>query len=297
MDGIIFGLSALCAILGGCIVFLSVKLILIRREIKNICAQFSQKLETDTNTLISVSPFDPCLISLANSINVQLRALRRERRRLSHGDRELKAAIADISHDLRTPLTAVCGYLELLEKCESEADFRRYTAVVRERAQTLKELTEELFSYAVAVSPQNYDKTQKVCLNSVLEESIAAVYAQLTARGIVPNIKITQNKITIESNRAALLRIFENILSNAVKYSDGDLDIELANNGEIIFSNTARGMNEIQAGRLFDRFFTLKNADRSTGLGLSIAKVLTGQLGGKIFSRYLNGRLYIHVIF
>ena len=77
----------------------------------------------------------------------------------------------------------------------------------------------------------------------------------------------------------------------------GDLDIELASNGEIIFSNTARGMNEIQAGRLFDRFFTLKNADRSTGLGLSIAKVLTGQLGGKIFSRYLSGRLYIHVIF
>ncbi len=98
-------------------------------------------------------------------------------------------------------------------------------------------------------------------------------------------------------SRTALLRIFENVLSNAVKYSDGDLKIVLKDSGEIIFSNNAGAMNAVVVGKLFDRFFTLQDGAKSTGLGLSIAKILTEQCGGKIYADYDKNILSIHIVF
>ena len=99
-------------------------------------------------------------------------------------------------------------------------------------------------------------------------------------------------------NRNALTRIFGNIISNAVKYSDGDLIITLSENGEITFSNHASRLDEIKTGRLFDRFYTVETASaESTGLGLSIAKVLTEQMGGKIAAEYEDGMIRVKINF
>lgn len=98
-------------------------------------------------------------------------------------------------------------------------------------------------------------------------------------------------------NQAALSRVFENILNNAVKYSDGDLDISLSDDGKIIFSNTAISLDEVQVGKLFDRFYTVEAARRSTGLGLAIAKTLVEQMNGKIEANYKNKKISIVVSF
>ncbi len=97
-------------------------------------------------------------------------------------------------------------------------------------------------------------------------------------------------------DRSALSRVFSNLLTNAVKYSDGDLDITLFETGEITFANTAPGLDEVQVGRLFDRFYTVEAARKSTGLGLAIARTLIEQMGGAIAARYEEGRLVIHII-
>lgn len=99
--------------------------------------ELEEKLELDTNTLLSISSGDRAVRMLAARINAQLRGLRKERLRLQNGDAELKTAITNISHDLRTPLTAICGYLDLLEQENHTENSRRYLAVIRERTDAM----------------------------------------------------------------------------------------------------------------------------------------------------------------
>ena len=134
-------------------------------------------------------------------------------------------------------------------------------------------------------------------LNRVLEESISAYYGALTMRQITPQISMPEKKVIRRLNPAALSRIFENVLNNAVKYSDGDLKIILSEDGEIEFSNHAAALDEIQVGRLFERFYTVENGEHATGLGLSIARLLTEQMGGSIRAQYEGGVLAIRVEF
>jgi hypothetical protein len=268
-----------------------------RKAAKEIREAFAERLITDTNTLIDISSADKAMRSLAASINVQLRRLRDERRRFQQGDAEVKAAITNISHDLRTPLTAICGYLDLLKKEEKTEAVERYIAIIENRTEALKNLTEELFRYSTLLSAQNRLKTEEVVVNEVLEESIAAFYATFTARSITPEIQMTEERVIRRLDRAALSRVFSNLMNNAVKYSDGDLAITLSDSGEITFRNTASALDTVQVGKLFDRFYTVEAARRSTGLGLSIARTLVEQMNGSITAEYENGKLGIRIVF
>lgn len=279
------------------IFLLCLKLLSIRKATEEISRQLSEKLETDTNTLISVSTRDKSLCSLADSLNHQLKELQKQRQRFLQGDRELKSAVTNISHDLRTPLTAISGYLDLLEKAEKSEEVNRYLEIIRNRTEALAQLTEELFRYSVITSPEYDTATEPVNVNAVLEESIAEFYAAFQKQGMTPAIHIPEEKIVRNVNSASLSRIFSNLLANALKYSDGDLDITLTKEGRILFSNAASDLSGVEVGQLFDRFYTVENARKSTGLGLSIAKTLTEQMGGSITARYENGRVEIEIQF
>ena len=122
-------------------------------------------------------------------------------------------------------------------------------------------------------------------------------YAVLTEKGIYPDVNITDKHISAELNKEYLSRIFSNLLNNAVKYSDGDLDIILSDTGEITFSNTAKGLSAVDAEQLFDRFYTVEAAHHSTGLGLSIARTLVRRMGGTITAEYTDSRLKIKIKF
>ncbi|MDO4548396.1 MAG: HAMP domain-containing sensor histidine kinase [Clostridia bacterium] len=286
-----FGALALIAIISLC------KLFSIRYSLREIARELDEKMSVDTNTLISISSADPAIRELAVQINGHLRDLRDERRRLQNGDAELKAAVTNISHDLRTPLTAISGYIDLLEREEESKRSQRYLAIIRERCEALKSLTEELFRYSVITSVTNDMRFEEISLNAALEQCLADIYVELTHRGITPEISLPDKPVMRLLDRAALYRIFNNILSNAVKYSDGDLSVALTCAGEIEFRNTARGLNLVGVERLFDRFYTVESARNSSGLGLSIAKMLTEKLAGEIAAEYKNETLIIRLSF
>lgn len=279
------------------IFILAAKIYLLQKSTREICDAFSDRLTMDTNTLIDISSRDKYMRQLAASINGQLRLLRRQRHQYLNGDRELKEAVTNISHDLRTPLTAICGYLELLEQEEKSENVTRYLTYIENRTQALKQLTEELFRYSVIISTDETMVMESVSLNAVLEESIAAFYAALSERGITPVIHMLEKTVTRQLNKAALSRVLGNILNNALKYSDGDLEIEMKTTGEITFTNTASGMDEVQVGKLFDRFFTVEAARNSTGLGLAISKTLVEQMNGEITAEYKEGRIRVSILF
>lgn len=290
-------LWAFIGITGLIILFLLVKIHMLQKTAKEIAIAFADKLLTETNTLIDISSGNKSMRSLANQINTALRKLRFERHRFQQGDLELKCAITNISHDLRTPLTAICGYLDLLEQEDKSETVSRYIEVIRDRTEMLRQLTDELFRYSMVLAAKQNEILEPVVINRVLEESIAAFYAALNEKGMTPNISMPDKEIVRTLSRSSLSRVFSNLLNNAMKYSDGDLDIVLSEDGEITFTNTASKLNAVQAGRLFDRFYTVETARTSTGLGLSIAKTLILQMNGTINATYEDQRLCIIIRF
>lgn len=275
---------------------LIIKIISLKRAIKEIEESLSEKLTTDTNTLIDISSDDKRIRSLARTLNRELAVFRKEKLRYMNGNNELKNSVTNISHDLRTPLTAICGYIELLEREEKTKEAEKYLDIIKKRAEFMVKLTEELFGYSVIMSEDGGKTTSYTDVKNVLEESIASFYEVLMARNIVPVINLTKEKVIRNLDSHALSRVFSNLLNNAVKYSDGDLEISLFENGEIVFANTASKLDVVEVEKLFDRFYTVETAKNSTGLGLSIAKTLTEQMRGEISAKYKDGKLYIKII-
>lgn len=290
-------LWAVIGVMAAVIVALLVKLHSVHKATKEITDAFAERLVIDTNTLIDVASNDKCVRKLAAEINVQLRKLRELRHRFVQGDAELKSAITNISHDLRTPLTAIWGYLDLLEQENLSEKAEHYFEMIRNRAELLTQLTEELFRYSVLMSEGKEPGKEPVVLNAVLEECVAGFYAVLTERGITPEIHIPKNKVIRMLDTSALSRVFSNLLNNVLKYSDGDLEIVLSETGELCFTNTTHGLDKVQVGKLFDRFYTVDSAHKSTGLGLAIAKTLVEKMGGTITAKYDDGKLQIKLYF
>ena len=286
----------LCLVLLTAVTALLVKVRLLQKSMDEIAKELGERLSADTNVLISVSGRDRHAMRLAGELNRHLRLLREQRRRFQSGDRELKEAVTGISHDLRTPLTAICGYLDLLEREDLSPEAERYLALIAGRAEAMKQLTEELFRYSVILSAEDVTLAS-VDMVSVLEESIAGFYGPLKERGIEPVIDLPDGAVVRQLDRAMLSRVFDNVLSNALKYSAGDLRIAMSADGGVSFSNTAPGRDEVQVGRLFDRFFTVEAARGSAGLGLSIAKTLAERMGGTVAAEYRSETLTIRVGF
>ncbi|MBR3666411.1 MAG: HAMP domain-containing histidine kinase [Ruminococcus sp.] len=278
------------------IILLCVKIYLLKKSAREISAQFADRLKNDTNNIIYVSSSDKDIRRLAESLNAQLSAMRTEELSYIQGNRELKSAVTNISHDLRTPLTAICGYLDLMQKTDDPEKQARYLSIMKERADMMKHLTEELFRYSVIVSDETELKTETVFVNQLLAESISSFYPTLSEKGIAPKISITEERVERKLDSDALSRVFSNLLNNAAKYSDGDLEIALTESGEITFSNTAKELSAVEVEQLFDRFYTVEAARHSTGLGLSIARSLIQRMGGSITAEYSDERLTIRII-
>lgn len=279
------------------IIFLAVKLYLLKKTAREITASFEKVLNEDTNTGIRISGRDKDLRELTDSINKQLIELRKQYLQYNLGNSELKNAITNMSHDIRTPLTAIYGYLDMIENTDDPEKKSKYISIIRERTEIMKHLTEELFQYSMVVSDDKELELEDVFVNQVLEESISSFYPALTEKNIVPEINICSEKIYRRLNKQALSRIFANLLNNAVKYSDGDLKIKLLPTGEMVFENTAKALSSVKTEQLFDRFFTVKTSSNSTGLGLSIAKNLVERMNGSIAANYKDNMLNIIIWF
>ena len=287
---------AAAAVLAAVVLALGVKVWLLRRGARALRLGLAQKLREDTNTLLSLPCRDRELRRLAASLNEELRLLRKERLRYQQGDRELKEAVVNVSHDLRTPLTALSGYVELLKGEALSPAGQRYLAQIEDRAQAMKAMTEELFRYSLAAE-ETALTLEPVDLRAAVEEALLSFYGAFQQKGVVPQLSLPQGPVTRQLDKAALSRVLGNILTNALKYSPGELAVALSPAGVLTFSNPAPGLDPVSAGRLFHRFYTVESSAQSTGLGLSIARELTQRLGGTISAQWESGRLQVELTF
>lgn len=286
----------LVALLGVLLLILAGKVYTLHKSARQLREGMAQQLERETNTLLAVSSGDREMRALADALNGQLAQLRAERQRYQHGDLELKEAITNISHDLRTPLTAIVGYLALLEGEEKSETVERYLSQISNRTQVLHQLSEELFAYALLTAPQPLHP-QRVDLRGLVEEALLSYCGAMEQRGMEPTIQLPEGRVERNLDPTAAGRVLSNIISNALKYSAGDFAVTMTPDGVITFANSAPDLNPVLVQRLFDRFFTVETARHSTGLGLSIAKLLTQQMEGSLEAKYQEGQLVITLSF
>jgi len=273
------------------------KILIMKREIKNIGESLTDILKSDTNNLITISTNDRDLKRLAILLNKSLKDLRRLELEYKNGNKELKSSITNISHDLRTPLTAIRGYLDLMNKFNLSEKQIEYLSIIDSKVKDLTYLTEQLFDFSKTLDIQDEIKKEDIVINTILEDTIASFYSLFVSNNITPNIDICKDKVVRLLNENMLKRIFENIISNAIKYSKGDFNVKLYSNGTVEFSNKADSLDKVSLEKMFDRYYTVKSAKKANGIGLSIAKQLVDLSGGIIEAKYRDSTLIIRVKF
>lgn len=278
-------------------IFLILKIIIMKNEINNIAKSISSIINADTNNLITVSSNDKELKRLATSLNKSLKNLRKLELEYKNGNQELKSSITNISHDLRTPLTAIRGYLDLMDSSNLDSKQIKYLSIIDSKVKDLTSLTEQLFDFSKSLDIQKTIEKENICINNILEETLVSFYGIFKEHNITPSIDICDEKVIRLLNENIVKRIFENIISNAIKYSDGDFKVKMYDNGIIEFSNKTDELDQVSLERIFCRYYTVRNTKKSNGIGLSIAKQLVDLSGGKIKAQYKDNYLTIIIKF
>lgn len=279
-------------------IFLS-HLLFIKKELKNILNQLKNYNIRKTEKKIDVTLLDKDIEKMTIEINnlIDLHALSNIEKKSA--ERELKQAIANISHDLRTPLTSILGYIQLIEKPEvTDEERKEYLAIAKDRAKRLQILLNDFFELSVIESVDHSLKLGKLGLNSIVEEIVINLYDKFNEQQIVPSIKIPQEQMNIIGDESAIKRVIENLVINAIRYSDGNVSITLERNNtkiNLTISNDVKDITEKDVELFFNRFYTADQtrSGKGTGLGLSIAKALMDKMNGKLSAELKDSCLYV----
>lgn len=203
-----------------------------------------------------------------------------ERIRLQKREKGIRGEIENISHDIRTPLTSIMGYLDLMQdKDLEESEREEYLEVVRKRARVLKGLIENFYELS-RLEGENYPITlTAVSIQPAIREAILAFYREFEEKGIEVNVKLEEAQCVAVADKLQLNRIFTNLIQNALKYGSHFFEVEQQYKDgicSIYFRNDQKGMKEEELELIFNRFYTGDTARNrgSSGLGLTIAKLL-----------------------
>lgn len=278
------------------IIALIFQIVSINNSLNNIINDLKRK-KSGTNSLITTNVSNKKINKLISKLNNELESIHEKELQYENGNQDLYKLITNISHDLRTPLTAILGYIDLLNKEKNCKKQKNYLNIINNKTQDLINLTEQLFDYLKILDTKDMIILENICINDILEEVILSFYSLFKKKNIEPKIIICKEKVFRNIDKFMLKRIFENIISNAIKYSDGDIKIELKENGDIYFSNQTSYLDKISVGKIFDRYFTINDVKKKSGIGLSIVKQFVELLGGNIQAEYQNDNLIIKIQF
>lgn len=287
-------LYSVIVVLSILVITLFLRVVAINNEIDYISRDFGDILEKDTNILLSLSSGERSLKRLVDSLNKEIKVLLSLKREYSKGIFDIKKSAENIAHDIRTPLTAVKGYVNLLEKEDLSEEGRKYLEIIKSRVDYMKDMTEELF-LSLSMKSRGVVTLSDIDAKSILEEALVSYLVEFEKKDIIPRVVTPKDKVIIKADSKALYRIYVNIISNALKYSEGEFGVEMDEKGNTTFSNYAPNMNSVEANKLLDRYYTISDAKVSSGIGLSISKEIVEEMGGSMRVRLEKGRLYISI--
>lgn len=249
--------------------------------------------------MLDISLIDKDLERLAGILNQYNIRQRQAVAGVLRNEEYLKESVANISHDLRTPLTVILGHLQLLQKDNWEFSQAQRVKVIFSKAEKMKELVETFYDLSILEEQQTVPEKEKFNISNMLINLITENAVALEKENILPEINLPDYSIYVYSDKNMVERILQNLLTNAIKYSVGTIKITLMEkeNNNIIFTieNPMSDSSEIDCNRLFDRFYTGDKSrhNGSTGLGLAVVKTLVAILGGNIVAKVHANSLII----
>jgi len=258
-----------------------------QRQIKEICRQLSFLQKHDSNMLVTHEFEWGGIKHLVEQINEMNARKKKERNDYLEKEKKIAEIYTSLSHDIRTPLTSLDGYVQLLGKSESQEEQKRYLTIVQERIVSLKDMLEELFTYTKLKNESYQLEMTECCINKILKTTIFSYYEDWQKRGIEPEIEITDKLLYIQGNTQGMRRVIQNIVKNAIDHGERKIRIslqEIENKAVLKVYNHVENAKEIDVSQVFERFYKQDKArsQTSTGLGLSIAKEFVCKMNGQI---------------
>lgn len=284
------------------ILFLVCYLFFMKMELRRIKKELDLVLSRKTNGLVHTEFTSKEIHDLVECINTHLTEIKSKESKLERKNANFVKMIRNISHDLRTPLTSSLGYVSLmLESDVTEQEKIKNLKIVEERLKRLSELIDSFFEFSKILSNDQIIELDEINLVAVIEKAISNHYEDFSKDNRMIDFKTNKRKINMKSNEPMLVRVFDNLIRNAYKHSNGNLDIEVNQNNDKVKINFINDLlyNDLDVDRIFDEFYTvdISRTKGNTGLGLAIAKEFVEQLKGKIKADKKNNKLIITIIF
>ncbi len=258
-----------------------------KRQILLICRQMQFHKNHESNILLSQLLFSKELDKLVLTINTVLMEENAIRQRCYLNNKTLTNVITDLSHDIRTPLTSLNGYFQLMTESSSPEEFEHYRTIIDSRIIALKEILDELFTYTKLQNTDYSLEIQQEDITKIVRDTLFSFYVDIKSKGIEPSILIPEHPILIPCSQAGMKRVMQNILKNCLIHGSNIIVCTLKENREtvtIIVENDSPDSDQIDIDHVFERFYKsdLSRNHLSTGLGLSITKELINKMKGTI---------------
>ena len=294
-----------CVISVICFLIVLLLLILYKVQIRKICRSLNFYRKNKSNLQITTDINFREINALKNELNLLIDEQRKSENEYKQNDESLKTTITNLSHDIRTPLTSLDGYFQLLTECDDAKEREKYCRIINGRIKSLNEMLEELFTYAKLQDNGYTLEKEKINVNRLLFDTVFSFYDDFKNTGTEPQLEIIESPVYIYGDEIALKRVFQNIIKNALIHINQEnknvkISMEIKENKtEIYFSNSISEEETIDCQMVFDRFYKSDKArsKASTGLGLYIAKQLTVSMGGEISAETDGRNFTVHLVF
>lgn len=275
--------------------FLSVKLCLLKRQLKKI----NSLLQEPGEVFIDVDFIDKDLVATALNMNKKLEVLEKVRLEAKKKEQTTKTAISMISHDMRTPLTSVIGYLQLAEKSCTEEEALQNIRIALDRAKYSTKLVDDFFELSLVDSRQYTPVMEQVNLCEAVCEEILANYVSFEKKGITPVFDQSDDEIHVLADPKMLSRVIQNLISNGIKYSTGRLEFSITKADSITLSIFNSVSKAVDPEKIFDKFYRsdVSRNGEGAGLGLYICRKLVEEMHGTISATCTEDGLTIHIVF
>ena len=289
-------------ILSGIIIIQSIIMWKYKRQVRDICRQLSFLMRHDSNMFISRELNQREIRELTDTLNELLELRKKEKKHYMDKEALIADTYTNLSHDIRTPLTSLDGYFQLMEDCDDPEKQRRYISIIHERIGCLNEMLEELFTFT-KLKNESYNLELNVCsINRILKETVFSYYDDWIRQEITPHIEITEEELFMQGNRQGLCRIIQNIIKNGLDHGEKDIYISLSHINDKIklsIANQVSNLEDIDVEQVFERFYKadVARSKTSTGLGLSIAKELVMRMNGDIKAEIYDNKFIVEIIF